>query len=57
MQGLVKLIMDSFDGKQIFKDIREFYKRESEHWMQTEKDDYIKDYWKLSNKNYFVKMK
>ena len=47
MQGLVKLIRKSVDEIQIRKDIHEFYKCKPEHWMQTENDDNVLDYWKL----------
>ena len=46
MQGLVKLLMNSLYGVQIRKDINEFYKCKSEHWMQTEYDDNVLDQWK-----------
>ena len=39
MQKLVKLIMNSLYGVQIRKDIDQFYKCKSEHWMQTEYDE------------------
>ena len=49
--------MNSLYGIQIRKDINEFYKAKSEHWMQTEYDDNVLDYWKLPNGNYIVKVK
>ena len=41
MQGLVKLLMKSLYGVQIRKDLDEFHKRKSEHWMQTQYDDKV----------------
>ena len=49
MQGLVKILMNSLNGVQIRKDINESFKCKSEHWMQTEYDDNVLDYWKLLN--------
>ena len=57
MQGLVKLVMNSLYGFQIRKDINESYKYKSQHWMETEYDDNVLDYWKLPNGNYIVKFK
>ena len=57
MQGLVKLIMNSLYGVQIRKNIDQSYKCKSQHWMETEYDDNVLDYWKLPNGNYIVKMK
>ena len=57
MQRLVKLLMKSLYGVQIRKDLDEFYKGKSEHWMQTEYDCKVLDYWKLPNGNYIVKLK
>ena len=56
MQLLVKLLMNSLYGEQIRKDIEEKFACKSEMWMQTEYDERIKDYWKISNINYIVKM-
>ena len=39
MQKLVKLIMNSLYGVQIRKDIDQYYKRKSQHWMETEYDE------------------
>ena len=41
MQNLLKLILNSLYGLQICKDIFEFYKRKSEHWMQFEYDENV----------------
>ena len=49
--------MNSLHGFRIRKDINEFCKIKSEHWMQTEIDNYVIDYWKLPTGNYIVKMK
>ena len=56
MQNLVKLIRNSLYGVQIRKDIHQFYKGKPEHWMQTENDEDVLDYWKLPNAIYIVKM-
>ena len=56
MQLLVKLLMNALYGEQIRKDIEEKFACKSEYWMQTEYDERIKDYWKISNINYIVKM-
>ena len=56
MQLLVKLLMNSLYGEQIRKDIEEKFACKSEMWMQTEYDERVKDYWKISNINYIVKM-
>ena len=57
MQGLFKLIMNSLYGCQIGKNIDTTYHSKSEHWMKTEYDEKILDYWKLPHGNKFVKMK
>ena len=57
MQGLVKLIMNSLYGVQIRKDIDQSYKCKSQHWMETEYDENVLDYWKLPKGNYIVKLK
>ena len=46
MQGLVKLLKNSLYGVQIRKDKNEFYKGNSEHWMQTEYNEKVSDYWR-----------
>ena len=56
MQRLVKLIMNSLYGVQIRKDINQSYKCKSQHWMETEYDENVLDYWKLPNGNYIVKI-
>ena len=56
MQLLVKILMNSLYGEQIRKDIEEKFACKSELWMQTEYDERVKDYWKISSINYIVKM-
>ena len=56
MQLLVKLLMNSLYGENIRKDIEEKFSCKSEMWMMTEYDERVKDYWKISNINYIVKM-
>ena len=57
MQGLVNLIMNSFYGVQIGKDINESYNCKFQNWMETDYDDEVLDTWKFQYGNYFVKMK
>ena len=57
MQRLIKLSMNSLYGAQIRKEINESYCCESENWMQTEYDENVLDYWRLTSGNYIVKMK
>ena len=57
MQKLVKLFLVSLYGVQIRKDIDQSYKCKSQHWMETEYDENVLDYWKLPNGNYIVKLK
>ena len=56
MQLLVKLLMNSFFGENIRKDIEEKFACKSEAWMMTEYDERVRDYWKISDFNYIVKM-
>ena len=56
MQGLVNLFMNSLYGVQIRRDVDEFYECKSEHWMQTEYDEDVLDYWGLPNGNYIVEV-
>ena len=56
-QELVKLLMDGLYGVQIRRDIDEFFKCKSQHWMETEFDDNVLDYWRLPNGNYIVILK
>ena len=57
MQGSVKLIMNSLYGVQIRKDIDQSYKCKSQHWMETEYDENVLDFWRLPNGNYIVNLK
>ena len=56
MQLLVKLWMNSLYGENIRKDIEEKFACKSETWMQTEYDERVKEYWKISGISYIVKM-
>ena len=56
MELLVELLMNSLYGEQIRKDIEEKFVCKSEMWMQTDYDERVEDYWKLSGINYIVKM-
>ena len=56
MQLLVKLLMNSLYGENIRKDIEEKFSCKSEMWMMTEYDERVKDYWKIGDINYIVKM-
>ena len=56
MQLLVKLLMNSLYVENIRKDIEEKFACKSEMWMQTEYDERVKDYWKISGINYIVNM-
>ena len=47
MQLLVTLIINSFYGEQIRKDIEESYQCISEKWMMTEYDEGVSDYQKI----------
>ena len=57
IQKVGKLIMNSLHGVHIRKDIDQSYKCKSQHWMETEYDENVLDYWKLPNGNYIVKFK
>ena len=56
IQLSVKLLMNSLYGENIRKDIEEKFACKSEYWMQTEYDERVEDYWKISGINYIVKM-
>ena len=56
MQLLVKLLLKSLYGENTRKDIEEKFACKSEMWMQTEYDERVKDYWKISGINHIVKM-
>ena len=53
----VKLTLNSLYGVQIRRDIDESYRCKSQHWMETEYDDNVLDYWKLPNGIFIVKLK
>ena len=57
MQGLVKLFMNRLYGFQIRKDIDHSYKCKSKHWMETEYDENVLDYWQLANGSFIVTLK
>ena len=48
--------MNSLYGEQIKKDVEGNLAGKSEDWMMSEYDERLKDYWKISGINYFVKM-
>ena len=48
--------MNSLYAFQLRKDIDQSYKSKSQHWMETEYDENVLDYWKLPNGNYIVKL-
>ena len=56
MQLLKKLLLNSLYGENIRKDIEEKFACKLEYWMQSEYDERVKDYWKISGINYIVKM-
>ena len=56
-QGLVNLIMNSLYGAQFRRNINESYYCKSEHWMLTEQDESLLGYWRLTKRNYIVKIK
>ena len=56
MQLSVNLILNSLYGEQIMKDIEESSACKTETWMMSEYDERVKDYWKISHRNYFVEV-
>ena len=56
MHLLVKLLKNSLYGENIRKDIEGKFTFKTEMWMQTEHDERIKDFGKISNINCVVKM-
>ena len=56
LQLLVKILMNSLNGENIRKYIEEKFACKSEEWMNSEYDERVKEYWKISGNNYFVKM-
>ena len=57
MQGLVKLLMNTFYAIQNRRDFIESLKCIIEHQMLTVYDDNVLECWKLSNGNYEVKFR
>ena len=57
MPKLIKIFMNCLFGYQIRKDINENFKCKSQHWLETEYDGNVLDYWKLPNGIYIVKLK
>ena len=49
--------MNSLYEVQIRKDINEFDKCKTQHWMETEYDENVLEYWRLTNGKYIVKLK
>ena len=56
MQLLVKLLMNSLYGENLRKEIEEKFACKSEMWIETEYDERVLDYWKISGIKYIVKM-
>ena len=56
MHLLVKLMMETFYGEQIRKDIEKNLLVRSEYQMMSECDERVKDYWKICQGNYIIKM-
>ena len=48
--------MYSIYGQTIRKDIEEEYLCKSEHWIKTQFDERVEDYWRLPTGNYIVKL-
>ena len=57
MQTLVKLLMNASFGIQVGMESEEFYEWKRQHWIETEYNHNVSDYWKLPNGNYIVKLK
>ena len=56
MQLLVKILKNSFFGKQIRKDNGENFACKSVNWMMSEYDERVKEYWRISHGYYIVKL-
>ena len=56
MQLLLKLLMNSWFGEQIRKDIVKKFASNSEYWMMSENGQRGKAYWRLSHGYYIVKV-
>ena len=52
----MKLLKNALYGEQIRKDIEEKFACKSEMWMQSDYDERLEDYWKISGINNIVKM-
>ena len=49
--------LNSLYGIKMCKDINDFHRSKSEHWMQSEYDKNMIDYWKLPDGIYITEMK
>ena len=49
--------MNGLYGVQVRKDMIEFCKCKSEHWLQTEYEEKVLEYWRLPNGIYIVEFK
>ena len=56
MQLLLKLLTNSLYGEQFRKDLEESFACKSEAWIMDESDERVKDHWRISHRNYIVKM-
>ena len=54
---MVNLFLNTLYGVQIRRDNNEFCICKSEHWMQTDYDENVLDYWRIPNRNSIVKLK
>ena len=50
------MLLNSIYGELIYKNVEESFECKSEHWMKTEYDERVKDYWKITYGNYIVKL-
>ena len=57
MQKLVKLLTKSLYVENVRKNIPEELGCKTEHWMSTEHDERIFDYWRLRNREKIVELK
>ena len=56
MKLLVDLLTSSLYGEELLKNIEEKFDCKSEHWMLSEYDDCVKDFWKKSSSTLNDKM-
>ena len=56
MQLLLTLLLNSFYGEKIRKDIEEKFACKSEAWMMSEYNERVEDSWKIPGIKYIVKM-